>query len=588
MSGIGIVKIGSHTYPVDLSNLGRQPLSSMRQMQDQGTEVGEQSLDNSALWRRKSDDFVLGQGQVYFDQTDENARRRMRAVSGFDPLADRRALAAAPGMTSQVAAYAGGTARAPKLLKTASNWWVVPTGTGTIKRTASLTSYTQTNVTGTTAATDATVWGSSVYIADGSSVFSGSVTGSSVSSFSTVDTDVLDSAKGRLVCGKDALLFELDSTGTQIEVFTHPNSAWDWYDFAGGNVGIYCAGHDGLRSEIYLSTLLDATGAIQPPTPVAEFPAGELVRCIEFFSGFLVIGTSRGVRVAQATQGGALNYGPLIELGDTYGVAFEDRFAYVTCSSLPVFGGPGVVKMSMDRYTAPLTPAYAATFPITAANYTAYDVGVSNEVVTCLLGNGTNVQAQNSAGTYGTSYYWSGIITYGVDEPKNWQSFEATFDALTSGQSVTLSVYTKQGGTLLATASTSGIGAESLELTGFTEILREEVELLITTVGQVTIHRWTARAVVAPVRRPEEILLPLIVGKDVVADSGQHYLLDPYEEWAYLSELMRTRSSVNMQFGNEEREVWVDQVFIQGTMERWDERGRWPQGIVVARLVTTS
>lgn len=587
MSGVGLITLGGHALPIDLPKLARRPLASMRQLQDQGTEVGEASLDNSALWRRKQDDFVLGQGQTYFDQTDENQRRRMRAVSGFDPLAERRTLAAAPGMTSQVSAYAGGTARAPKLLKTASNWWVIPTGSGVLKRTASLTSYSQTNVTGTTAATDATVWGSSVYVADGSSVFSGSITGSSVSSFSTADTDVLDAVKGRLVCGKDALLFELDSGGTQIEVFTHPNASWDWYDFAGGNVGIYCAGHDGLRSEIYLSTLLDATGALQPPMPVAEFPAGELIRCIDFFSGYLVIGTSRGVRVAQATQSGMLNYGPLIDLGDTYGVSFEDQYAYVTCSSIPVFGGPGVVKLDMARYSAPFTPAYAATYPITASGYSAYDVGVADGVVTCLLGNGTNVQVQNSTGSYGTSKMWTGVITYGVDEPKSWQAFEVIFDELSSGQSVTIDLYTKQGGTLLATANSSAVGATSVTLEDFGEVLREEVELLITTVGQVTVRRWTARAVVATTLRPEEILLPVIVGREVVVDSGQTVLLDPYAEWRWLVEKMHSREKLEFEFGNEVTSAWIDQVGFEGTANRWDERGRWPSGIVLVRLVTT-
>jgi hypothetical protein len=584
---VGVVSIGGHTYPVDLAQSARRPITQMRAMQDQGTEVGEQSLDNTALWRRKQDDFVFGQGQPFFDQSDESNRRRVRAISGFDPLANRRALAVAPTCTAGVVtAYAGGTAGSPKLLKTRSNWWAIPTATGVIKRTASLTSFTTTNVTGTTAATDATVFGDTVYIADGSSVFSGSITGSSVSSFSTVDTDVLDAVKGRLVAGHDNELFELDSAGAKIEVFTHPNTSWDWYDFAGGNVGIYAAGHDGLKSEIYLITVIDATGALQAPSPVAELPAGELVRAIDYFGGFLVIGTSRGVRIAQASQSGLLSYGPLIELGDVKGVAFEDRFAYVTCSAFPTFGGPGVVKLSMDRFVSSLVPAYAGSFPVNASGYTAFDVGVADSAVVCLLGNLTNIQVAATAASYGSADAYSGQITFGTDEPKNVQSAEVVFDALTSGQSVTLSIYDRQGGSQLTTGTTNTVGATSLTLEGFSEILRESYEIRLQATGQVIIRRWTTRAVVAPSRIPEEIILGLMLARSVKLDGGQTVQLDPYVEWQYLLGLMSTRTKVDMVFGDETAEVWVDQVGVDGSWNRWDPGGHWPDGVVAVRLVT--
>lgn len=584
---VGRVKIGDYELPIDVKQMVRRPIVSMRQLQDQGTRVGEQTLDNSALWKRKADDFVLGQGQPFFDQTEENAQRRQRAISGFDPLQDRRALAVALAMGSGITAYAGGTAGVPKLLKTASNWWAIPTATGVIKRTTSLTNFSTTNVTGTTAATDATVHGTTVYIADGAGVLSGSTTGSSVSSFSTEDVDVIDVVKGRLVCGHDNEMFELSGAGTKIEIFTHNASAWDWVDFCGGNVGIYAAGHDGIKSEIYQSILLDATGAIQAPGPVAEFPSGELVRAIDFFSGFLVIGTSKGVRVAQSSQSGLLSYGPLIELGDVYGVAFEGRFAYVTCASLPTFGGPGVVKLDMTRFTAPYTPAYAGAYPISASGYTPYDVGVASEQVVCLLGNATNVQVQKTtAGTYGTGEMWTGEITFGVDEPKNVESVEVRFDALATGESVKVDIYDKQGGTLLASKTEAQVLSTSLTLDDFTEILSESYELKLTAVGNVVIRRWTTRAVPAPSRIPEEIILPVVVGREVVTDDGTTLRMDGYKAWTYLLDKMRTKSKVLLQFGNEDVDVWVDQVGFEGSMEKWDERGRWPEGILVVRLVT--
>lgn len=586
------VEIGTHEYVIDLSQTIRRPLATSRQAVDQGVETGEQSLDNSSLWKRTQSDFLLGQGQSYFDQEDESVRRRMRAVSGFDPIANRRALSTTKSMGSVVTAYSGGTAGASKLVKTRSNWWVVPTGSGQLKRSASWTSWTMTNVTGGGTWTDATVFGDQVYLANGTDVYRGSITGSSVASFSTENTTIIDATLGRLLGGQANSLFELDSAGARIDVFDHPNTDWDWVDFSAGTAGIYCAGHDGLKSELYLVTVIDATGALAPPFPVASFPSGELIRSIEFFGGFLIVATSKGVRVAQAAQSGLLNYGPLIELGDTYGIHFEGQFAYVSCSAIPTFGGNGVVVLGMDRFTAPLTPRYAASWPVSASGYSMYDVGVADGQVVALMGNGTNVQVFSTASNYGSGDYYSGQITYGTPEPKNWQAAEVIFDALPASSSVTLSLYDTQGGTQLATTTTSTTGATSLILIPGSEILREAVEVRLQASGTsgVTIRRWTVRAIPAPRYPAEEIILPLMVASQVETDDGSQLLMNPIDEWAYLSDLKTSKAKTVFRFGSATLNVWVDQLGVEPGQNsgwfKWGNQGGWPEGVLFVRLVT--
>lgn len=586
------VEIGSHPYVIDLSQTIRRPLATSRQLVDQSGEAGEQSLDNSALWKRTQTDFILGQGQQFFDQEDESVRRRMRAVSGFDPLASRRALSTAKAMGQVVTPYSGGTAGYSKLLKTRSNWWVVPTGSGQLKRSASWTSWTMTNVTGGGSWTDATVFGDQVYLANGTDVYRGSITGSSVSSFSTVDTDVLDATVGRLICGKANELFELDSTGAKITIFTHPNTDWDWTDFAVGTAGVYVAGHDGLRSEVYLIPVIDASGAFDKPVPAMQLPSGELIRSIEFFGGFLMLATNKGVRVTSAAQSGLLSYGPLIELGEVLGLHFEGQYAYVTCSSLPTFGGNGVIVLGMDRFTAPLTPRYAASWPVSASGYTAHDVGVADGQVVLLLSNATNVQVHSTASSYGSGDFWSGQITYGTPEPKNWQALEVIFDALPSGSSVTASLYDVQGGTQLATATTSTTSATSLTLVPSSEILREAVEVRLQASGTsgVTIRRWTLRAVPAPAYPAEEIILPLMLTSWVETDDGSPHPQDPLTEWSYLSGLMAAKTKTAFRFGDNSVNVWVDQIGVEpGQNSGWFSWGpvsAWPEGVVYVRLVT--
>jgi hypothetical protein len=244
------------------------------------------------------------------------------------------------------------------------------------------------------------------------------------------------------------------------------------------------------------------------------------------------------------------------------------------------------VKLDMGRFTAQYTPAFAGSFPITAAGYTPYDVGVGDGQIVCILGNATNVQVQHTVSTYGTAQMWSGLITFGVDEPKNVENVSVRFDALTTGTSVKVDIYDKAGGTLLATQTEGTVGETELVLDDFTEVLREGYELKLTAVGQVTIRRWTTRAVPAPRDIPEEIILPLIMAREVRVDDKTVCTMDPLAVWDHLKELMRTRSKVRLKFGNELIDVRVDQVGFEGSMNKWDERGRWPEGIVLVRLVS--
>lgn len=581
------VSIDSHDYVVDITKAIRRPISSLRQQQDQGARAGEQSLDNSALWKRTCSDFILGQGQQFFDQEQESNERRCWAVQSFDPLSDRRALAVTPDFAEALAAFtASGSYH--RLIRTGSNFWW---GSGSqLHRSASHTSFSTTSITGGPGVAgfrDIAVFGTTAYVAYETGVYSGSVTGTSVSSFSTEDCDVIGVELGRLVCGHDNSLFELDSTGTKIEIFDHPNTAWDWYSFASGGAGIYVGGHDGLKSEIYLITIIDATGALAPPFPVAQLPAGELVRRIAFFGGFLVVATSKGVRIAQATQSGLLSLGPLIELGDTLGVAFEGRLAYATCSSIPTFDNPGVIALDMSRFTAPLTPAFCAHSVLeTASSYTVRDVATYDGRVLALMATGgSNTLRYSSASSYGTGEYWSGAITYGTPELKNCHSLEVRYDALPSGGSVTAAVYDEVDGTVYASATDSAAGSTGMTLTFDDELRAEEAHVYLSATGQVTIRRWTLRAIVAPEYMAEEIILALALEAEVPNEDNGVTYLDPAAEWSFLAGLMRSRSIAELRFGQETLRVWVDQVGTEG-WKAWDVHRNWPDGTVLVRLLT--
>jgi len=98
-------------------------------------------------------------------------------------------------------------------------------------------------------------------------------------------------------------------------LYTHPNSGWEWTDFAEGPAAIYASGYSREVSQIYRITVNTTTTTVtlNQPTVVAEMPTGEdILSMYSYIGSFLVVGTTRGVRVAQIQSDGSLAMGPLV------------------------------------------------------------------------------------------------------------------------------------------------------------------------------------------------------------------------------------------------------------------------------------
>jgi hypothetical protein len=94
----------------------------------------------------------------------------------------------------------------------------------------------------------------------------------------------------------------------------HLNASWSWNDATSGPGYVYVSGYAGNKSEIWAigfddtANTLDMAGAVV----VGELPTGEIVNAIHYYIGYLAIGTSKGVRIAQIQTNGALTIGPLL------------------------------------------------------------------------------------------------------------------------------------------------------------------------------------------------------------------------------------------------------------------------------------
>jgi hypothetical protein len=88
-------------------------------------------------------------------------------------------------------------------------------------------------------------------------------------------------------------------------------------------------------------------------------PVGEVIHKIYYYLGYMMIGTSKGIRAAVVSdQDGSINYGPLIveTTQPCYDFAARDRFIWCATG---VDGAPGVIRIDLGNEIETLRFAYA-------------------------------------------------------------------------------------------------------------------------------------------------------------------------------------------------------------------------------------
>lgn len=109
-------------------------------------------------------------------------------------------------------------------------------------------------------------------------------------------------------------VLDTDPTGPTeaAPIFVHPINGWTWRAIAGASDGVFFAGTGADISEVYFATWDPQTEDYITPRLVATMPKGEAIHSMEPYMGALMlIGTSRGLRVAAIGNSGQLIMGPL-------------------------------------------------------------------------------------------------------------------------------------------------------------------------------------------------------------------------------------------------------------------------------------
>ena len=259
----------------------------------------------------------------------------------------------------------------------------------------------------------------------------------------TVTNAVMEFVKERIVMCANNKIYEFATSATSLptEVYAHPNTAYIYTSITASGPAIYVSGYNGIKSVIHKFTLSSAGSmpTLTSAVTAAEMPEGEIIHKIFYYLGYMMIGTSKGVRAATVSdQDGSINYGPLIVETTQPVYDFAARDKYVWCTAT-VGTSPGTIRLNLGEEIETLRFAYANDL---------YEPDVTNGAVstgTAFIGNTSRLAFCSNAlsaatvdrgGNYlesatnytPTGYIQTGYIRYATIEDKVFKTLHVNMD----------------------------------------------------------------------------------------------------------------------------------------------------------------
>ena len=270
--------------------------------------------------------------------------------------------------------------------------------------------------------------------------------------FKTTTIIVSDAAmeftKERIVATINNKVFEISTTASALPtaVYTHPVDDFNYTSITSSGAAIYVAGFSGTQSNIQKFTLTTA-GAMPTLTSAitaAEMPSGELIYKIYYYLGYMLIGTTKGVRVAAVSDDGSLAYGPLNFESEQPVYDFAARDRYVWCAT-NVDGEAGVTRIDIGN------PIGTLVFPYAWDSY--YSNGTGRYTTACAFINGTDriafctnfkdsngrLYIESATRLVASGYLQTGYIRYNTLENKIFKLLQPRFET-TNGSLAILSI----------------------------------------------------------------------------------------------------------------------------------------------------
>jgi len=292
----------------------------------------------------------------------------------------------------------------------------------------------------------------------------------------SVTNAVMEYTKDRIMLAVNNKIYEISPIANALPsaAYTHPSTTHVWSSFTSSGSAIYAAGWNGLISTITKLSLTTAgvIATLTSAVTAAELPIGEQVHKIKYYLGYMLIGTNKGVRVAQVDDNGDVLYGPLLfdSTQPIFDFAVRDHYAW--CASGTTDGFCGLIRIDLENQITPLRFAYAndiyspdeitSEFPTTACDF----LGDTNRLLWVnaagLQTSITNKELTDNVATLTTAtthQYEVGDIVFvsGVGSPFDGTPTITGYKTVTGVPSDTTFTYAQTASNVASTAVTSGV-----------------------------------------------------------------------------------------------------------------------------------
>lgn len=541
--------INGRTFLYDEKYFGTQQhrLSSiplLRPTQSTGA-ITEEALNPADGVRASVESWHHGAGQTFADRPDSDPYR-FRSSKGIDPWT--RYKLSLHLDTDQKRS----SAETNLLLAVAGAYLALLDGTAIVHTTdADTDSPTWTAVTNSGGAmVSITSDGYSFTATDGSNIYQWAKDATATGvAWSTFDSDLLTYVKGRLMSAHDNVVSNITAAGAKTDVVTHANTDFRWVGFAEGLNHIYMAGYSGDKSLIYKTTIKADGTALDAGSVAGELPDGEVVTALGSYLGLVLIGTDKGVWVAEQDGNGNLTVNKVVDTAAAVR-CFEGQGDFVWFGWTnydTVSTGLGRMDLRSDTKGAEvLTPAFASDLMVTGQGAVLSLVTFGDQRVFTVSGSG--VWAEHHAGNkVASGVIDGGLVTVGSADNKVALYVSVAHEPLVGSVAVALSANEGSFSTL-GTSSTAGSSGERFNggaATGRTF----ETRLTLTRDAVATtgpaVNRSTLEANMAP-GRGQEMNLALLFFETLEARGGE-LTFDPVAAWDDLTDLASSGLPVTVQ-----------------------------------------
>lgn len=587
-TGGGLSAEVPHLYPVALDGDGylldyaakefkRQSIPLLRNQADSSNLPGEQSINPEDLWRRAQETWHHGAGQTHLDRKDsDDARfRRSKGVMVWNKwelsLLPEAVLRRASIASNQNVIVAG--ARLYAVDGTVIVW------------TTDLLAFSAVAGLPGVGATGIASDGFTIYTAHGTSgIYTTNRLAAAATpavSWVTGTVNLVGYVKGRVLATNGPSLYNPIAAGAlPAPFYTHPNTDFTWVGFAEGVGQIYAAGYSGDKSLVYRTAVRpDGTG-LDIPVVAGELPDGEVIRSIQGYLGFLLLGTDRGIRFAIPNGQGDLLVGNLIDIGASVR-CFEpqERFVWFGWTNYDA-ASSGLGRIDLGVFTAPNTPAFASDLLAATQGVVGGAATFLGRRAFVIQGSGLWSEGDNKVAE-GTLE--SGQFTYGIPDAKIAMFLQARHFPLAGTVRLEVSV---DGAPFVSLGTGAAPGSVETKLP-VNQARGEKFEIKTalgrsadTPANGPTVTRHTLRTTPGP-NRGEVFYVPLILN-EVIEVRGLEKRMDPRERLNKIRGLVQEHRLVPYQEGNDQYAVFVED--YEWRPEQESEDGEFWNGTCVVKL----